>query len=117
MRHSLLTQTNVYAKKHEHVASMTLLELQAEVKKGTASTVFRGLQVYQANFVGTTGFWFKRTQELTAACEQLPVPTIFWSISFADYHLNELQKFMPWPEGVDIKLLEYGQKKRMTSHT
>jgi hypothetical protein len=113
MRHSLLTQTNVYASKHEHVATLTLLELQEEVRKGTASSVFRGLQVYQANFVGTTGYWYKRTQELTAAAEQLPIPTVFWTVSFADYHLNELQKFMPWRRGTNFELLEFSQKKKM----
>jgi hypothetical protein len=113
MRHSLLTQTNVYAKKHEHIASMTLAELQEEVKKGTASSVFRGLQVYQANFVGTTGFWFKRTQELIAAAEQGPIPNIFWTLSFADYHLNELQKFMPWSDEQNRDQLSYAQKKKM----
>jgi hypothetical protein len=113
MRHSLLTQTNVYAQKHSNIANMTLGELRDEAKKGKASTVFRGLQVYQANFPGTTGYWYQRTQDLLAATEQLPLPTCFWTISFADYHHNELQKFMPWPHEQNTEVLAYAQKKRM----
>jgi hypothetical protein len=111
MRHSLLTQTNVYAKKHSHVANLTLGELRDQLKSGRNSAVFKGLHVYQANFPGTNGFWYRETHNLLSAVEQLPMPTFFWTISFADCQSNELQRFMPWAKNTVLQDLTYKQKK------
>lgn len=113
MRHSLITQTNVYASRHTKVANMTRGQLETELSRGKKSSVFKGLHVYQANFRGTTGYWFREGQNLLAAVEQLSPPTFFWSLSLADYQINELQKFMPWPAGTRLDKLDYKQKKRM----
>jgi hypothetical protein len=115
MRHTLLEQTNVYARKNELAANITLSELRDEIKKETRGSIFKGLHVFQANFPGTTGFWYKHTQNLLAASEQLDIPTLFWTISFPDYHLNELQSLMPWSDATDVRNLTYKERKQMVN--
>jgi hypothetical protein len=115
LRHTLLTQTNVFAKRTPNLANATIPELREELKKGTNGLLFKGLHVYQANFPGTTGFWYKQTQNLLAANEQLSMAILFWTISFPDYHLNELQNLMPWAENCDTDGRAYHAKKKMVN--
>ena len=88
-RKRLLSQGNFFIKQNPGEASLTLDELQTMLTSGTYSEIMSKLMHYAKNISGTNAYWNQVKQELRAIINQVGSPTIFWTLSCADFH---------WPE-------------------
>ena len=59
-------------------------ELKAKVNKD--KTLLNSVMAYVGNLRGTRAYWYKRSVDLRAMVEKLGSPTIFLTLSSADYH-------------------------------
>ena len=88
-RKRLLSQGNFLIKQNPGEASLTIDELQTMLISGTYSQIMSKLMHYAKNISGTNVYWNQVKQELRAIINQVGSPTIFWTLSCADFH---------WPE-------------------
>ena len=87
-RKRLLGQGSFYLKQNPGEANLTIDELQEMVIAGSYGTIMKKLSRY-ANITGTNAYWNKAKEELKATINQVGSPTIFWTLSCAEFH---------WPE-------------------
>ena len=70
-------------------ANLTLEELHEMVSSGSYFKVVSKLMHYAKNVTGTNAYCNQTKEQLKATITQLGAPTIFWTLSCADFH---------WPE-------------------
>ena len=90
--------------------------IQKEFAKGFKSPYVRTFSSRVKNIRGTQSYWFQMCQNLISAIDDYGAPTIFFTLSAADYHWIELQRLMPWPKSVTqngLSKLSIAQKKEM----
>ena len=88
-RRRLLSQGNFFIKQNPGEANLTFEELQEMLSSGSHSTVMSKLMHYAKNVTGTNAYWNQTKEQLKATITQVGAPTIFWTLSCADFH---------WPE-------------------
>ena len=88
-RRRLLNQGNFFIKQNPGEANLTLEELHEMISSGSYSKVMSKLMHYAKNVTGTNAYWNQTKEQLKATITQLGAPTIFWTLSCADFH---------WPE-------------------
>jgi len=88
-RRRLLGQGNYYLKQNPGDANLTLDELQELVRSGNFESIMRKLMRYTKNVSGTNAYWNDIKAKLKATINQVGAPTIFWTLSCAEFH---------WPE-------------------
>ena len=88
-RRRLLSQGNFFIKQNPGEANLTFEELQEMLSSGSYSTVMSKLMHYAKNVTGTNAYWNQTKEQLKATITQVGAPTIFWTLSCADFH---------WPE-------------------
>ncbi|XP_066921730.1 uncharacterized protein [Clytia hemisphaerica] len=88
-RRRLLGQGSFYLKQNPGEANLTINELQDMVREGSHATIMKKLMRYAKNVTGTNAYWNQAKEELKATISQVGSPTIFWTLSCAEFH---------WPE-------------------
>ena len=88
-RRRLLSQGSFYLKQNPGDANLTIQELQDMVRSGNYNDVMKKLMRYAKNVNGTNAFWNNEKEKLKATISQVCPPTIFWTLSCAEFH---------WPE-------------------
>ena len=88
-RRRLLNQGNFFIKRNPGEANLTFDELQAMLSSGSCNSIMSKLMHYAKNVTGTNAYWNQTKEQLKATITQVGPPTIFWTLSCADFH---------WPE-------------------
>ena len=88
-RHRLLSQGSIFLKQHPGDARLTVEQLQQMLKSNSYSTLMSKLMHYAKNITGSNSYWHKAKEDLRATISQVGPPTIFFTLSCAEYH---------WPE-------------------
>ena len=88
-RKRLLGQGNFFIKQNPGEAALTIEELHSMLTTGNHSQIMTKLMHYAKNVTGTNAYWNQVKQQLRATINQVGSPTIFWTLSCADFH---------WPE-------------------
>ena len=88
-RHRLLAQGSVYLKQNPGDLHLSVQQLKQMLTSNTYSTLMTKLMHYSKNVTGSTGYWHKAKEDLKAIITQMGPPTIFFTLSCAEYH---------WPE-------------------
>lgn len=88
-RHRLLAQGSVYLKQNPGDSHLSVQQLKQMLTSNTYSTFMSKLMHYSKNVTGSTGYWNKAKEDLKATITQVGPPTIFFTLSCAEYH---------WPE-------------------
>ncbi|KAK3923565.1 ATP-dependent DNA helicase [Frankliniella fusca] len=97
MRWECLTKGTVYMKKHPDLKKCDVDLLKELMKLDT--NVGKDVMVYSSSIRSTRNFWFSRSAELQEMVQQIGLPTIFFTLSAADFH---------WPRLFDLLKEAYG---------
>ena len=87
----LLADGNFYIK-HNFGAVPTIDEYDM-LSNESYSNVMNKIQYYATNISGTNSYWYQIKQQLKSMLEQVGSPTIFFTLSCAEFH---------WPEFHDL---------------
>ncbi|KAL7290849.1 hypothetical protein TKK_0015583 [Trichogramma kaykai] len=108
LRHNAITQSNLYVKKFK-LSGLTILELQDMIKKD--SSKLANIMVHCARIKSTKSYWSRRYRELTNMVDQIGKPTIFFTLSAADYHWPDLYRLLA--PSTDYSDLQSEQKRKL----
>ena len=116
-RQTIAQQISVVSHEKKMLAKLDdIAFITREFSKGYNSSFVRSFSSRIKNLPGTNAYWFAHTQNLMSGMDEFRAPTIFFSLSAADYHWTDLQRFMPWPESIKkngLHKLTIHQKKEM----
>lgn len=101
MRWECLTKGTVYMKKHPEFKKVNVNLLKALMK--STPDIGKDVMVYSSSIRSTKNFWYTRSSELQDMVHQIGLPTIFFTLSAADFH---------WPHLYDL-LKEYSTKEEL----
>lgn len=101
---------SVYVRKHgmEGVCAEDIAEIIADPDHDLAASIM----YYGASLRGTRMFWKQRAAELQQMCRQLGTPTIFFTLSAADYHWPDLFRLLS-PQREPSSLAERERRELM----
>ena len=88
-RHRLLSQGTIFLKQNPCDSQITVEQLKQMLASNTYSTLMSKLMHYAKNVTGSNSYWHKAKEDLKATISQVGPPTIFFTLSCAEYH---------WPE-------------------
>ncbi len=63
-------------------------------QSGSYSTIMSKLMHYAKNVTGTNAYWNHVKEDLKATITQVGAPTIFWTLSCADFHWPEFHSML-----------------------
>ena len=92
-RRRLLSQGNYFLKQNPGEANLTLEELQ-HMLRGDFNFVMKKLMRYTKNVTGTNAYWNDEKGKLRATITQVCAPTIFWTLSIAEFHWPEIHFYI-----------------------
>ena len=98
MRWTSLNTGSIFVRKNEPFTKMTLLQLKEYLKDNPKA--IREIMHYSSRIRSTRPYWNSRCSELLDMVTKLDAPTLFFTLSSADFH---------WPE--PYKLLNYDPQK------
>lgn len=108
MRWEALTLGNVFVKKNEFFSKMTVLQLKDYLKHNPR--IVNEILFYSSRLRSTKSYWKSRSSELQDMVEQLGPPTIFFTLSSADYHWQDLYRLLGYD---DPNSLSFEVKSRL----
>ena len=73
--------------------------------RGDFNSVMKKLMRYTKNVTGTNAYWNDEKGKLRATITQVCAPTIFWTLSIAEFHWPEIHSLLSDDEVVDPKTL------------
>ena len=68
---------------------MTIEELKEMLLDNSFAQLIGKIQYYAKNITGTNSYWYQIKEQLKSTLSQVGSPTIFWTLSCAEFH---------WPE-------------------
>ena len=92
-RHRLLSQGSIFLKQNPGESHMSVEELKAMLNSNSYSVIMSKLMHYAKNVTWSDAYWHKAKDDLKATISQVGPPTIFFTLSCAEYH---------WPEFHDL---------------
>ena len=104
-RRRLLGQGSFYIKQNPSDANLTLNELQEMVQSGTHEIIMKKLLHYAKNVSGTNVYWHDAKEQLKATIIQAGTPTIFWTLSCAEFHWPEFHSLLSSDRESDSRVL------------
>ena len=88
-RHRMLSQGTIFLKQNPGQSHMSVEELKEMLHSKSYSEVMSKLIHYAKNVTGSDAYWQKANDDLKAIISQVGPPTVFFTLSCAEYH---------WPE-------------------
>ena len=85
-RRRILGQGNFFIKQNPGEANLTTDELRAMLTSNEYPKIMSKLMHYAKNVTGTNAYWNQVKQELKTTITQVGPPTIFWTLSCAEFH-------------------------------
>lgn len=104
MRWECLTKGTVYMKKHPDLKKVNVEMMKSMLMSG--KSIGKDIMIYSSNIRSTKSYWFSRSAEIQQMVHDLKLPTIFFTLSAADFH---------WPRLYD--LLQEANKTENLSET
>ncbi len=92
MRWECLSKGTIYIKDHPNLKKMNIEVLKDIMLKNPE--YMKDILVYGSNIRGTREFWSARSNELSALCDFLGLPTIFFTASAADMRWPRLRQLI-----------------------
>ena len=102
-RHRLLSQGNIFLKQNPGEAKLTVEQLQQMLQTNTYSTLMSKLMHYAKNVTGSNSYWHKAKEDLRATIAQVGPPTIFFTLSCAEYHWPEFHELFCDPHSETLQ--------------
>ena len=99
MRHDALRAGNLYVRRNEDLQGKTVGQLRDMVREQPSLT--RNIMFYGAKLQGTRQYWGARLGELLNMIDQLGLPTLFLTLSAADFHWPDLFRLLLDSEGLE----------------
>ena len=113
-RRRLLGQGNFYIKQTPSERLLSVEELRCLLDSGNFSQVMSKILHYAKNVTGTNAYWNENKENLKALMMQKGIGTIFWTLSFAEYHLPEIHNLFDTPD--DNNMQNYRQNVLNNPH-
>ena len=88
----ILGRGNFFLKQNPSEANLTIDDLKEMLQTHTYDTLVSKLMHYAKNISGTNAYWNRAKDDLKAIITQVGPPTIFWTLSCADFHWPEFHK-------------------------
>ena len=85
-RRRILGQGNISIKQNPGEANLTIDELRAMLTSNEYPKIMSKLMHYAKNVTDTNAYWNQVKQELKTTITQVGSPTIFWTLSCAEFH-------------------------------
>ena len=85
-RRRILGQGNFFLKQNPSEANLTLDDLKQMLQSNSYDSFMSKLMHYTKNVTGINAYWNKARDNLKAIIQQKEAPTIFWTLSCADFH-------------------------------
>ena len=101
-RKRLLGQGNFYMKQTQNERLLTIEELRAMMDSGNYSQVMDKIIHYAKNVSGTNAYWNNNKEKLKALITQKGSPTIFWTLSCAEFHWPEYHQLFKTADETNI---------------
>ncbi|KAK3911389.1 ATP phosphoribosyltransferase [Frankliniella fusca] len=109
MRWHSLNLGNVYVKKNSIFSKMTIIQLRQYLKENP--WLVNQIMHFGSRLRTTSSYWKSRCGELLDMVDQLGTPTIFFTLSSADYHWPDFYRLM----GHDVATLSVQERGRLLS--
>ena len=90
-RWEAVTQGNVFVRKNE-LTDMTIADIKERIR--TDQSFLKRVMSYAATIPGTDSYWFKKSSELRTMIDQIGMPTIFFTLSFADLQDPDIRRIL-----------------------
>ena len=89
-RHRILGQGNFFINNDSLARSLQLEELREMLRSGSYHGLMKSMMHYAKNITGSNAYWHQVKQNLKATVTQVGAPTIFFTLSYAEFHWPEL---------------------------
>ncbi|KAK3922585.1 ATP-dependent DNA helicase [Frankliniella fusca] len=117
MRWQALNVGNIYVKKNNFFSEFTVLQLKEYLK--SHPELISNIMFYSSRLRSTKAYWKSRCSELLDMVSDLGAPTIFFTLSSADYHWKDLFRLFgvdnPSSISVNEKTKLIGENPRLVS--
>ena len=115
-RHRLLGQGSIFLKQNPSEAHLTVEQLKKMLTTNSYSSLMSKLMHYSKNITGTTGYWQKSKEDLKATISQKGPPTIFFTLSCAEYHWPEFHNLLHVSNNYTEKLTPGDRHKNVVNN-
>ena len=88
-RKRILGQSNFFLKQNPSEANLSIHDSKQMILSNSYESLISKLMHYAKNISGTHAYWNRAKDDLKAIITQVGAPTIFWTLSCAEFH---------WPE-------------------
>ncbi|KAK3907153.1 ATP-dependent DNA helicase [Frankliniella fusca] len=109
MRWTSLNLGNVYVKKNSIFSKMTMMQLKEHFQENP--WIADQIMHFGSRIRTTKSYWNSRCSELLDMVHQLGTPTVFFTLSSADYHWPDLYRLL----GYDVTSLSNAEKSNLIS--
>ena len=93
-RKRILGQGNFFLKQNPSEANLTIDDLKEMLQSNSYDCLMSKLTHYAKNVTGTNAYWNRAKDDLKAIITQVGAPTIFWTLSCADFHWPEFHNLL-----------------------
>ena len=90
----ILQQTGIFLKQNPGEAHLTTEDLQQMAANANSSVFLSKISRYLRNITGSSAYWQKAKEDLTAIITHAGPPTFFFTFSSADLHWPELHALL-----------------------
>ena len=90
-RKRILSKGNLYVKRNPGDVNFTFDEFN-EMVSSNSSNLFKKMFYYTKELTGSNSYWNRVRQNLRATIEQVGAPTIFFTLSMAEFHWPDLRR-------------------------
>lgn len=101
-RHRPLSQGSIFLKQNPGDAKLTVEQLQQMLQSNNYSTLMSKLMHYAKNVTGSNSYCHKAKEDLRATIAQEGPPTIFFTLSCAEYHWPQFHNLLDDFQSVNI---------------
>ncbi len=93
-RKRILGQGSFFLKQNPSEANLSLNDLKSMLLSKSYGTLMSKIMHYGKNITGTNAYWNQARDDLRAIIHQKGPPTIFWTLSCADFHWPEFHQLL-----------------------
>ncbi|XP_034232800.1 uncharacterized protein LOC117640409 [Thrips palmi] len=101
MRHDALRAGNLYVRRNEHLQGKTVRQLREMVRE--CAVLAKNIMFYGTKLPATRQYWGARLSELLDMIDQIGLPTLFLTLSAADFHWPDLFRLFLACEGLSVE--------------
>ena len=102
-RRQILGEGSFFLKQNPSEANLTLDDLKQMLQSNSYDSFMSKLMHYAKNVTGINAYWNKARENLKAIIQQKGAPTIFWTLSCADFHWPEFRQLFATSQLTDCQ--------------